>query len=146
MAFEAYPEIAARLREQAARNEFGWITIEEKAVCSEPRKVFFARTDPASSPDRGLGRIVSSGSGDTIQVSGGSFDDHARTQPAPDFLKCEVEVAVFRGAERLLKEKRPGISCEIYSEENGRVLLEKSSRLGCALKPRSTKHILALPR
>ena len=40
VAFEADPEIAARLREHVARNEFGWITVEEKAVWSEPRRHF----------------------------------------------------------------------------------------------------------
>ena len=101
VAFEADPEIAARLREHVARNEFGWITVEEKAVWSEPRTVFFARTDPATSPDRGLGHVVSASAGDTIQVSAESLDDYTWTQPAPDFLKCDVEgaeVEVFRGA------------------------------------------------
>ena len=108
VAFEADPEIAARLREHVARNEFGWITVEEKAVWSEPRAVFFARTDPASSPDRGLGHVVTSGGGDTIEVSAESLDDYTWTQPPPDFLKCDVEgaeVEVFRGAERLLKRR-----------------------------------------
>lgn len=149
VAFEADPEIAARLREHVVRNEFGWITVEEKAVWSEPRTVFFARTDPATSPDRGLGHVVSSGAGDTIQVSGVSLDDYARTQAAPDFLKCDVEgaeVEVFRGADRLLKEKRPGIICEMHSEENHRTLLEEFSRAGYTCKPCGTNHILALPR
>src|SRR5271170_3209406 len=87
VAFEADPEIAARLREHVARNEFGWITVEERAVWSKPGPVFFARTDPATSPDRGLGHVVSSGAEDTIQVSGVSLDDYARTHAAPDFLK-----------------------------------------------------------
>jgi FkbM family methyltransferase len=146
--FEADPEIAARLREHVVRNEFGWIRAEEKAVWSEPRTVFFARTDPATSPDRGLGHVVSSGGGDTIRVSGVSLDDYARPQAAPDFLKCDVEgaeVEVFRRAERLLKEKRPGIICEMYSEENQRILLEEFSRLGCTCRPCGTNHTLALP-
>jgi FkbM family methyltransferase len=149
VAFEADPEIAARLREHVARNECGWITVEEKAVWSEPRTVFFARTDPTTSPDRGLGHVVSESAPDTIQVSAESLDDYAWTQPAPDFLKCDVEgaeVDVFRGAERLLKEKRPGIICEMHSEENHRILLEKFSRFDYTCKPCGANHILALPQ
>jgi FkbM family methyltransferase len=149
VAFEADPEIAARLREHVARNEFGWITVEEKAVWSEPQAVFFARTDPATSPDRGLGHVVSESAGDTIQVRAEPLDDYTWTQPAPDFLKCDVEgaeVEVFRGAQQLLKEKRPGIICEMHSEENHRLLLQEFSRLGYTCKPCGTNHILALPQ
>jgi FkbM family methyltransferase len=149
VAFEADPEIAARLRGHVERNAFGWITVEEKAVWSKPGPVFFARTDPATSPDRGLGHVVSSDAGNTIQVSGISLDDYVLTQAAPDFLKCDVEgaeVEVFRGAERLLKEKRPGIICEMHSEGNHRILLENFSRLGYVCKPCCTNHILALPQ
>ena len=149
VSFEADPEIAARLREHVARNEFGWIAVEEKAVWSEPRTVFFARTDPATSPDRGLGHVVAAGGSDTIQVSAESLDDYSWTQPSPDFLKCDVEgaeVEVFRGAQRLLKEKRPGIICEMHGEENRRILLEEFSRLRYSCKPCGTNHILALPQ
>jgi FkbM family methyltransferase len=149
VAFEADPEIAARLREHVGRNAFGWMTVEEKAVWSEPRIVFFARTDPATSPDRGLGHVVSASASDTIQVNAESLDDYTWTRPAPDFIKCDVEgaeVEVFRGAPRLLKEKRPGIICEMHSEENQRVLLEEFSRFGYTCKPCGTNHILALPQ
>jgi FkbM family methyltransferase len=149
VAFEADPEVAGRLREHVARNALGWITVEEKAVWSKPGPALFARTDPATSPDRGLGHIVSSGAGDTIQVSAVSLDDYARTQATPDFLKCDVEgseVEVFRGAEHLLKEKRPGIICEMHSKENERILLEEFSRLGYFCERCGTNHILALPQ
>ncbi|MGC1415971.1 MAG: FkbM family methyltransferase [Candidatus Acidiferrum sp.] len=149
VAFEADPEIAARLREHVARNEFGWITVEEKAVCAGSGTVFFARIDPAISPDRGLGHVVSTSSGDTVQVSAVSLDDYTRTQPAPDFIKCDVEgaeVEVFRGAMRLLKEKRPGIICEMHTEENRRILLEEFSRLGYLCKPHGANQVLALPQ
>jgi FkbM family methyltransferase len=149
VAFEADPEIAARLCEHVARNEFGWITVEEKAVWSEPRTVFFARTDPTTSPDRGLGHVVAAGGSDTIQVSAESLDDYSWTQPLPDFLKCDVEgaeVEVFRGASRLLKEKRPGIICEMHSDENQRILLEEFSRFRYSCTPCGANHILALPQ
>ena len=97
----------------------------------------------------GRSHVVTSGGGDTIEVSAESLDDYTWTQPPPDFLKCDVEgaeVEVFRGAERLLKEKRPGIICEMHSEENQRALLEEFSRFGYTCQPCGTNHILALPR
>lgn len=149
VAFEADPEIALRLREHVARNAFGWITVEEKAVWSGSTPVLFARTDPATSPDRGLGHVVTVSARDTIQASGVSLDDYTETLPSPDFLKCDVEgaeVEVFRGARRLLREKRPGIICEMHSEENHRILVEEFSRLGYSCKACGTNHILALPQ
>ena len=77
------------------------------------------------------------------------LDDYTWTQLAPDFLECDVEgaeVNVFRGARRLLKEKRPGIIWEMHSEENQRVLLEEFARLGYSCEPCGTIHIVALPQ
>jgi len=68
VAFEADPDVAARLREHAARNEFSWLGVEQKAVWSEARSVFFERTDPAKSPDRGLGHVVKGEAGNAIRV------------------------------------------------------------------------------
>ena len=76
-----------------------------------------------------------------------SLDSYSETQPAPDFIKCDVEgaeVEVFRGAQRLLKEKRPGIICEMHSEDNHRILSQEFARLGYTCKPCGTNHILAL--
>jgi FkbM family methyltransferase len=149
VAFEADPEVAARLREHVARNQFSWIATEEKAVWSERKSVFFARIDPAASPDRGLGHVVSSGANDAIRVEAVSLDDYARTGPAPDFVKCDVEGAegeVFHGALQLLKEKRPIILFEMHSEENRRILLEELSLRGYDCKSCGENHVLALPR
>ena len=149
VAFEADPEVAVRLREHVVRNEFGWIAVEEKAVWSEPRTVYFARTDPATSPDRGLGHVVPEGVSDAIQIVAESLDAYALTQRAPDFMKWDVEgaeVEVFRGARRVLKENRPGIICEMHSEKNRRVLVEEFSRLGYSCKPCGSNHVLALPQ
>lgn len=148
IAFEADPEIAARLREHVARNDCHTLSVEEKAVWSKPSTVFFARTDPAISPDRGLGHVVANRADDTIQVNAVSLDEYVQTVPAPDFLKCDVEgaeVEVFRGARRLLTEKRPVILCEMHSDENRRVLIEEFARFGYTCKAIDEQHILALP-
>ena len=148
VAFEADPEIAVRLRENVSRNNFSWVSVEEKAVWSEPRTVFFERIDPATSPDRGLGHVVNNDGNNAIHLDAISLDDFTWTEGAPDFVKCDVEgaeVEVFRGALRLLKERRPGILCEMHSDDNRRILLEEFARQGYACKPCGNHHILALP-
>lgn len=149
IAFEADPEIAARLREHVDRNKFRSVTVVEKAVWSEASKVFFERVDPATSPDRGLGHVADAASANTMEIEAVTLDDFARTSPAPDFIKCDVEgaeVEVFRGAQRLMAEKRPGILCEIHSEENRRTLLDEFPRLGYTCKNCGDRHLLALSR
>ncbi|MGA2811995.1 MAG: FkbM family methyltransferase [Candidatus Acidiferrum sp.] len=149
VAFEADPEAAARLSEHVSRNGFSWIAAEQRAVWSASTTVSFARTDPATSPDRGLGHVVSAPSEGTIEVHATSLDVFARAEVAPDFLKCDVEgaeVEVFRGAQRLLEQKRPGILCEMHSAENRRVLLEEFARYRYVSTDLDEVHVLALPR
>lgn len=149
IAFEADPEIAARLREHVDRNTFRWVTVVEKAVWSKGSKALFERVDLATSPDRGLGRVVSVSSPNTIEIEAVSLDDFARTSPVPDFIKCDVEgaeVEVFRGAQRLLAEKCPGILCEIHSEANRRALLVDLKRLGYICEDSTSRQLLALSR
>jgi FkbM family methyltransferase len=149
VAFEADPEVAARLREHAARNEFGWLRVEEKAVWSEPRSVFFERTNPAESPDRGLGHVVQGDAGEAIRVEAVSLDEFAKRGASPDFVKCDVEgaeVHVFSGAERVLREMRPAILCEMHSDENMRVLGEQFAALKYESRQLDANHVLALPQ
>ncbi len=149
IAFEPDPELGARLRVNVRRNDLQVISVEEKAVWFESGTVSFERADPATSPDRGLGHIVARGGDDTIQINTASLDDFVLAAPAPDFLKCDVEgaeVEVFRGAGRLLTEKRPIILCEMHSDENRRTLLEEFARLGYTSKLVDENHVLALPR
>lgn len=149
VAFEADPEVAGRLRENAARNDFSWIAVEQQAVCAGPHEVFFQRADATSSPDRGLGRVVKEETAGTIRVSCISLDDYASAGAYPDFVKCDVEgaeVEVFRGAERLLRDKRPMILCEMHSEENKRILCDQFAGLGYDCRMVDETHLLALPR
>jgi FkbM family methyltransferase len=149
IAFEADPEAAARLREHVARNGYGQVTVVEKAVWSGQGPVPFERVDPRVSPDRGLGHVVSVAAENSIPVEGVSLDAYAETAPPPDFLKCDVEgaeVEVFRGARRLLKDKRPGIICEVHSEANRQILLEEFARFGYSCESCDENHVLALPK
>jgi len=149
VAFEADPEIAARLRTNAAKNGFSWIAVEHQAVCAQSGEVFFQRADVAESPDRGVGHVVTAEDAGTIRVSGMSRDDHLQLGPAPDFVKCDVEGAeleVFRGASRLLKQNRPIVLCEMHCEENSRVLRRQFDELGYACRMLDETHLLALPQ
>ncbi|MDQ1410580.1 MAG: hypothetical protein QOJ41_2315 [Acidobacteriaceae bacterium] len=149
-AFEADPEIAARLRENVVRNQGAPISVEEKAVWSSSSPVFFARADTGVSPDRGLGHVIDTdaekSTSSTIRVEAISVDEYVRQSTAPDFIKCDVEgaeVEVFRGAARLLNEKRPIILCEMHSEENRRTLLQGFAKRGYRCEPCGKNHILA---
>ncbi len=133
VAFEADPEIAARLREHAERNGFPWIKVEEKAVWSAARTVQFERGN----------------TGNAIEVEAVSMDEYTRATAAPDFVKCDVEgaeVEVIRGARQLMREKRPGILCEMHGAENHRILLEEFARLGYGCEACGPAHVLALPK
>lgn len=151
VAFEADPEIAVRLRENLAYNKFTHAAVEEKAVWSEPATVSFARVDSNTSPDRGLGHVSTgdSAAANTISVEAVSLDEFVLSQPAPDFLKCDVEgaeAAVFQGAEQLLREKHPILLVEMHSPENHRALTGKFSQLGYACSNLDENHVLALPQ
>jgi FkbM family methyltransferase len=148
ISFEADPEIAARLRENLARNNFLHAAVEQKAVWSTDTIVSFARVDPDTSPDRGLGHVCADSSGDTITVEAISLDRYVTPQNSPDFLKCDVEGAeteVFRGADRLLAEKRTILLVEMHSPENHRALTQKFAELGYTVRNLDENHILALP-
>lgn len=148
--FEADPEIAARLRENLTRNFFTHAQVVQKAVWSVSSNVTFARVDPATSPDRGLGHISTNASdAGSITVEAVSLDEFTASNPPPDFLKCDVEgaeVAVFQGAAKLLSSKRPILLVEMHSPENQRVLLEQFSALGYRCRGLDETHVLALPQ
>lgn len=148
ISFEADPEIAARLRAHIVRNEFPNISVQEMAVWLESRLVPFARADAATSPDLGLGQVdLSAAGGNIVEVQGVSLDEFVRSAPAPDFIKCDAEgaeVEIFRGARKLLAEKRPVILCEMHSEENRRALTEMWSSHGFSCESRGKNQVLAL--
>jgi len=149
ISFEADPEIAARLRENLARNNFSHARVEQKAVWSEAAAVSFARVDPNTSPDRGLGHVSTDSSRDTITVEAVSLDRYVTAQNAPDLLKCDVEGAeaeVFRGADRLLAERRTILLIEMHNPENHRTLAQEFMQLGYTVRNLDENHVLALPK
>jgi FkbM family methyltransferase len=95
ISFEADSEIAVRLRENLARNNFSHATVAQKAVWSETGMVSFVRVEANISPDRGLGHVstrnLPTGGGTLVEAV--SLDEFVSLHPAPDFLKCDVEGA-----------------------------------------------------
>ena len=148
-AFEADAELTQRLRQNIERNAFAWVSVEQKAVWSTPGWVLFARADISQTPDRGLGHVVDNPAAGTVSTPSISLDDYTRTAPPPDFIKCDVEgseLEVFRGAQQLLRSKRPAVLCEIHSQENRKAFLEEFAAFGYACTDCDANHILALPR
>lgn len=149
VSFEADPEIAARLRENLERNNFSHATVEQKAVWSEARSVSFARVDANTSPDRGLGHVSSDTSYDNIMVEATSLNQYVTAKNSPDLLKCDIEGAeeeVFRGADRLLAERRTILLIEMHSPENHRALTQKFVEHGYTVRNLDENHVLALPK
>jgi FkbM family methyltransferase len=149
--FEADPEIAARLKGNLAFNHFQQASVEQKAAWSESSTVSFERVDANTSPDRGLGHVSNGGTttAQTITVEAVSLDDFAAKHHAPDFVKCDVEgaeVAVFQGAAKLLKKKRPILLVETHSIENHRRLKQTFGDVAYDCNELDGNHILALPR
>jgi FkbM family methyltransferase len=149
-AFEADPEIVARLRENVERNQGAPISVEDKAVWASSRPVFFARADAEISPDRGLGHVIDNAAEksalSTIRIEAVSVDEYVRRSAAPDVIKCDVEgaeVEVFRGATKLLEEKHPLILCEMHGEQNRETLLKVFAGFGYRCEPCGKNHILA---
>jgi FkbM family methyltransferase len=122
----------------------------QKAVWSETTTVSFARVDPGTSPDRGLGHVSADRSeSGAITVEAISLDQFAASNPSPDFLKCDVEgaeVAVFDGAANLLSTKHPILLVEMHSPENQRTLLERFAGFGYHCRILDETHVLALPQ
>ena len=148
--FEADPEIAKRLRENLSRNQFDDAQVVEKAVWFESTTVSFARVDPNTSPDRGLGHVSADRSeAGVITVEAVSLDQFVAANPAPDFLKCDVEgaeVAVFQGATNVLLKKRPVLLVEMHSLENHQTLLKQFASCGYRCRELDETHVLALPQ
>lgn len=132
-AFEPDPESASRLREHVARNDLrARMEVVETAVWRATRE----RTIPyrRGSQARSQGGVEADGmrpvlaSGEHILVPSIPLDEFiASGNPAPQLMKIDVEggeTAVLEGAERLLRERRPVIICEVHHAEAARWMEE----------------------
>jgi FkbM family methyltransferase len=149
VAFEAEPRLWTGIVENLERNNVENVRLVRSAVWSSSGFVDFCSVDRLSSPDAGLGRVVSSSAAGTIPVPSVCLDDFAQTERPPDFIKCDVEgaeVAVFRGARKLLVERRPYFECEIHSDENGKLLNAAFEEMNYDVRWYSKNHFFAAPR
>lgn len=105
VAFEPSPRNLPVLRWHVARNGCANVRVEAAAVAAETGTARFT-ADTGS----GTGRLAESG---TVEVRTIRLDDFVDASgPMPDVLKIDVEgaeLAVLRGAARVLREARPAI-------------------------------------
>lgn len=126
-AFEPAPHAAAEFRRHIAANQFENIDIITTPVSDSAHTVEFGLTDNAYGS-----RIVESGvECESLKLTTTTLDDFASTNPAPDFIKMDVEGEegrVLQGARSVLRDAQPLICCELHSEEAARevqsILLE----------------------
>lgn len=146
--FEPDPEVAARLKRNVDRNGFTNVTIVQAGVWSTSGRRIFQPAS-VSSPDRGLGKFASDEDAvDGVALECVALDDFTASEPPSDAIKCDVEgaeVEVLRGAEQLLRTRRPWIVCEIHSEANGRCVRELLGRAGYRVHSLDESHIMAAP-
>lgn len=147
--FEPDAETAARLARNVERNGLQNVAIVPKGVWSASGKQRFVPAD-RSSPDHGTGKFLSaSNETGAILTDCVALDDFARAAPPPHAIKCDVEGAeleVWRGAENLLRTRRPWILCEMHSQENDRACRELLGRLGYNFEAVDAQHVFAIPQ
>jgi FkbM family methyltransferase len=143
--FEPDAEAAGRLRRNVARNGFLNVTIIEAGVWSASEEVSFVPAD-LSSPDHGTGKFVAEGDAAGTSTRCIALDEFAQSAPLPDAIKCDVEgaeVEALRGAEKLLRARRPWILCEMHSEATDKASREFLRRFGYAFEMVDANHVLA---
>lgn len=118
-AFEPMPAIMHALRENVALNGFRNVRFVPLALSNESGTAEFV-----TGHHRGAGHLRSAGTseGTRSQVETCSIDEfvYSRANPAPTFLKVDVEGAesqVLEGAVRVLAEARPIILLDLHTPE-----------------------------
>jgi FkbM family methyltransferase len=114
-AFEPSPEAQRELRRNVAANGFGErVTLVPNPVSDRVETVTFAITDTAYGSTIANERTK----WPTISVESTTLDRFAAANPAPDFLKIDVEGFeghVLDGGQETLAKKKPIICCELHS-------------------------------
>jgi FkbM family methyltransferase len=115
--FEAVPENASRLRENARRNELDQITVVPAAVWKECGRLRFQRASNDSSHNTGRVVLSEAPTPELMEVDAIALDSFAQKHPAPQVIKIDVEgseAQVLHGAVRILTGARPVLVCEIH--------------------------------
>jgi FkbM family methyltransferase len=118
-AFEPASHAAAEIRKHAAANRLENITIVPSPVSDAVRTVRFTRNDNT------YGSRIAEGPSKwpTVEMTTITLDDFVRTNPAPDFIKIDVEdeeARVLEGARSILSQRKTTICCELHSEKSAR--------------------------
>jgi len=113
VAFEPQPNLAEYLRRVAARLKLGSVVVEQKAVAAATGAARFVIPQGSAAPGGKLASGESTDSpaeGSVHEIETVALDDYFPTEARVAALKIDVEGAeleVFRGAQRILAERRP---------------------------------------
>lgn len=117
VAFEPFPENAARLRKNAALNDFANVEVNQAAVADAEGTAAF-RFAPGRWYGGSLCPPIGSGENiDTISVSVTTLDNFFVGRREPDVIKIDVEgseLDVLMGAMNLLEDARPSLLIEVH--------------------------------
>ena len=122
-AFEPASLAAGEILKHAAANHLENITIVPSPVSDVVRTVRFSRNSNAYGS-----RIAEDQSKwPTVELTTITLDDFVRANPAPDFIKIDVEdeeARVLQGARSILSQRKATICCELHSEKSARGVQE----------------------
>ncbi len=138
VAIEAHPRTARQLREQVRVNGIAGTEVIAAAVSDQPGTLEFTDSDTAQvqrladlpPPD---GAVEDRSRLRTIRVPAMTLDEIARTRPAPDLMKVDIEgaeMAALRGGMGMLKTSKPAMILETHSPEETGELMDLLSPLG----------------
>jgi FkbM family methyltransferase len=116
IAFEPHPETAAQLLKQISENGASNVEVVEAAICDKVGIAEFSDDTFAV-----MASLVGSDSGTkTIKVKTTNLDQLIDDKKLPDVMKIDVEgaeIEALRGAEKMIRKKRPILLVELHSPE-----------------------------
>ena len=127
--FEPAPHAAEEMKHHLAANQMENVTIVPFPVSDGVRKVRFCLTDGAY----GSAINETETRWPVLELETTTLNIFAKTHPAPDFLKMDVEGEegrVLDAAGEMLAVKRPRICCEVHNRDAAASVLGTLARFG----------------
>jgi FkbM family methyltransferase len=115
-AFEPMPMLAARIRDNAARNSFDNLRVIETAVSDIDGEISFGVVGPLSVIN-GMAMVGHPDTVDTVTVSSIRLDAFCVDHNRPDLLLIDVEgseIKVLEGGLQMISQHRPVIMVEVH--------------------------------